>query len=269
MFHVSQLKRALSSTDLCHPLSPILANDLEWLVEPDQWKGLPQFKASWELVDTTKEHFPDFHLKDKVSHIEGEPVANNSTVLSPVSESPVSPNTPYSNTQNQINAMKQKVVIKVAMNGQKSRTKALKIAVGVSGVESAALKGQEKDEIEVTGEEIDVVALTFLLRKNVGNAEVVSVGAAEKKEQKKEEKKEEQKMSQLYTPGIHIRMRLVLLTTQFTITRNTPTDRTHAPSCKEIDALQLQLHKPHGRSSCHWVVSYIFKDRNNPPCPTR
>ena len=36
MFHVSQFKRALSSTDLCHPLSPILANDLEWLVEPDQ-----------------------------------------------------------------------------------------------------------------------------------------------------------------------------------------------------------------------------------------
>ncbi|KAJ9687083.1 hypothetical protein PVL29_015798 [Vitis rotundifolia] len=54
--------------------------------------------------------------------------------------------------------MKQKVVIKVAMNGQKSR------------VESAALKGQEKEEIEVTGEEIDA-----------------------KKEQKKEEKKEEQK----------------------------------------------------------------------------
>ena len=66
MFHVSQFKRALSSTDLCHPLSPILANDLEWLVEPDQvldihlspnnnqtdievliqWKGLPQFEAS-------------------------------------------------------------------------------------------------------------------------------------------------------------------------------------------------------------------------------
>ena len=92
-----------------------------------------------------------------------------------------------------VSCLQQKVVIKVAMNGQKSRTKALKIAVGVSGVESAALKGQEKDEIEVTGEEIDVVALTFLLRKNVGNAEVVCVGAAEKKEQKKEEKKEEQK----------------------------------------------------------------------------
>ena len=46
-----------------------------------------------------------------------------------------------------VSCLQQKVVIKVAMNGQKSRTKALKIAVGVSGVESAALKGQEKDEI--------------------------------------------------------------------------------------------------------------------------
>ena len=91
VFHVSQLKRALGSTDLCQPLSPILAEDLEWLVEPDQvldirqspnnnqpgievliqWKGLPQFEASWESVDTIKEHFPDFHLEDKVSLIEG------------------------------------------------------------------------------------------------------------------------------------------------------------------------------------------------------
>ena len=35
VFHVSQLKRALSSADLCQPLSPILAEDLEWLVEPN------------------------------------------------------------------------------------------------------------------------------------------------------------------------------------------------------------------------------------------
>ncbi|RVW54084.1 Transposon Tf2-8 polyprotein [Vitis vinifera] len=56
-----KLKRALGSVDLCQPLSSILAEDLEWLVEPDQvldirqspnnnqlgievliqWKGLP------------------------------------------------------------------------------------------------------------------------------------------------------------------------------------------------------------------------------------
>ena len=91
VFHVSQLKRALGSADLCQPLSPVLVDDLEWQVEPDQvldirqspnnnqpnievliqWKGLPQFEASWELVDTIKKHFPDFHLEDKVSLIEG------------------------------------------------------------------------------------------------------------------------------------------------------------------------------------------------------
>ena len=36
-----------------------------------EWKGLPQFEASWESLDTIKEHFPGFHLKDKVSCIGG------------------------------------------------------------------------------------------------------------------------------------------------------------------------------------------------------
>ncbi|KAK1566681.1 hypothetical protein Q3G72_002825 [Acer saccharum] len=76
--------------------------------------------------------------------------------------------------------MKQKVVIKVTMNGQKSRSKALKIVAGASGVESAAWKG---DNIEVTGEELDPACLTLLLRKKLGYADLVSV------EEKKEEKK--------------------------------------------------------------------------------
>ena len=91
VFHVSQLKWTLGSADLCQPFSLVLADDSEWRVEPDQvldirqspnnnqpdievliqWKGLPQFEASWELVDTIKKHFPDFHLEDKVSLIEG------------------------------------------------------------------------------------------------------------------------------------------------------------------------------------------------------
>ena len=91
VFHVSQLKWTLGSADLCQPFSLVLADDSEWRVEPDQvldirqspnnnqpdievliqWKGLPQFEASWELVDTIKKHFPDFHLEDKVSLSEG------------------------------------------------------------------------------------------------------------------------------------------------------------------------------------------------------
>ncbi|KAA8526649.1 hypothetical protein F0562_008148 [Nyssa sinensis] len=92
--------------------------------------------------------------------------------------------------------MKQKVVIKVSMNGQKSRSKALRIAVGVSGVESAALQGQDKSQIEVTGDGVDAITLTTLIRKNVGYAELVSVSpVGEKKETEKKEnpKKEENK----------------------------------------------------------------------------
>ncbi|RVX04931.1 Retrovirus-related Pol polyprotein from transposon opus [Vitis vinifera] len=96
VFHVSQLKRALGSADLCQPLSPILAEDMEWLVEPDQvldihlspnnnqtdievliqWKGLPQFEASWESTDTIKEHFPDFHLRTRCLSLRGEKGGN-------------------------------------------------------------------------------------------------------------------------------------------------------------------------------------------------
>ncbi|KAM7497072.1 hypothetical protein LguiA_021486 [Lonicera macranthoides] len=84
--------------------------------------------------------------------------------------------------------MKQKVVIRVSMDNQeKCRSKALKIAVSVSGVESVALQGPEKDQILVIGE-IDAVYLATLLRKNVGHSEIVSVGPAEQK--KEEEKKD-------------------------------------------------------------------------------
>ncbi|KAF2284743.1 hypothetical protein GH714_029806 [Hevea brasiliensis] len=94
--------------------------------------------------------------------------------------------------------MKQKVVIKVSLNGTKSRSKALKIAVSVSGVESAALGAQDKSQIEVVGD-IDAVKLTTQLRKNVGHAELVSVSAAG---EKKEEKKEEVKLQQLAWPYV-------------------------------------------------------------------
>ncbi|KAG6407132.1 hypothetical protein SASPL_130116 [Salvia splendens] len=79
--------------------------------------------------------------------------------------------------------MKVKIVVRVSMNDEKSRSKALKITVGISGVESAALAGAEKDQVVVVGESIDAVVLTRQLRKGVGHAELVSVG-----EDKKEEK---------------------------------------------------------------------------------
>ncbi|XVF21193.1 hypothetical protein REPUB_Repub12eG0069400 [Reevesia pubescens] len=86
--------------------------------------------------------------------------------------------------------MTQKMVVKVSMNGHKSRSKALKIAVGLSGVVSASLKGDDKSQIEVTGDGVDPVQLTCLLRKNVGYAELVSVSAdGSEKDKEKDETK--------------------------------------------------------------------------------
>ncbi|XP_022759839.1 heavy metal-associated isoprenylated plant protein 16-like [Durio zibethinus] len=91
--------------------------------------------------------------------------------------------------------MTQKIVVKVTMNGEKSRSKALQIVVGLSGVESASLKGDDKSQIEVTGDGFDPVKLTSKLRKSVGHTELVSVSAVggEKKDEKKVENKDEVK----------------------------------------------------------------------------
>ncbi|XWS47281.1 hypothetical protein CRYUN_Cryun14cG0139000 [Craigia yunnanensis] len=84
--------------------------------------------------------------------------------------------------------MKQKMLIKVTMNDHKSRSKAFKTVAGLSGVESFSLKGES--QIEVTGDGVDPVQLTSLLRKSMRHAELVSVSVegGEKKEEKKEVK---------------------------------------------------------------------------------
>ncbi|WJZ99784.1 hypothetical protein VitviT2T_018200 [Vitis vinifera] len=108
------------------------------------------------------------------------------------------------NSKSGTETMKKKMVIKVTMNGEKSRSKSLKVAVGVAGVESAALQGQEKNQIEVIGEGIDAVALTTLLRKKVGFAELVSVSVVgEKKEEKKDNQgKKNEPSLHVYMPSI-------------------------------------------------------------------
>ncbi|AES71743.2 hypothetical protein MTR_3g082260 [Medicago truncatula] len=77
------------------------------------------------------------------------------------------------------------------MNNQKLRNKAMAIAVGVSGVEGTTIKGDNKDQIEVTGEEIDSVKLASLLRKKFGYADLVSIEAVGKTEEKKDKEKAE------------------------------------------------------------------------------
>ncbi|EOY28721.1 Uncharacterized protein TCM_030240 [Theobroma cacao] len=84
--------------------------------------------------------------------------------------------------------MKQKVVFKVVMNNEKSRTKALKIAASLPGVNSVAIRPADQSQMEVTGDGFDAVRLVSLLRKRVGHAEQISIdliGGKEKQENKK------------------------------------------------------------------------------------
>ncbi|XP_031111964.1 heavy metal-associated isoprenylated plant protein 39-like [Ipomoea triloba] len=64
---------------------------------------------------------------------------------------------------------KQKVVIGISMKDQKARSKAFKIAVSLSGVDSTSIQA-EKGQLEVVGD-VDVVALVSQLRKSLGQAE--------------------------------------------------------------------------------------------------
>ncbi|XP_028778454.1 disease resistance protein Pik-1-like [Neltuma alba] len=86
--------------------------------------------------------------------------------------------------------MKQKVVIKLGrMNNHKLRSKALKISVSCSGVEGARFKGEEKEQIEVIGEGLDIVELTNMLRKYVGHAELLSVSPMKEEERRTKDTK--------------------------------------------------------------------------------
>uniref|UniRef100_A0A7N2LJQ9 Uncharacterized protein n=1 Tax=Quercus lobata TaxID=97700 RepID=A0A7N2LJQ9_QUELO len=87
--------------------------------------------------------------------------------------------------------MKQKVVIRVNLNNGKknARTKALQIAVGVQGVESVSLQGEDSSQIVVVGNDIDLVHLTSLLKKKVGSAELMSLSPISYERKKQQEPK--------------------------------------------------------------------------------
>ncbi|GAB4859298.1 hypothetical protein Ancab_010760 [Ancistrocladus abbreviatus] len=79
--------------------------------------------------------------------------------------------------------MKQKMVVKVSLNGEDSRCKAMKTVVSQHrGIESIGWKGE--NQLEVVGDGIDVAKLTFQLRKKVGCTEVVSVNSVDGKDKK-------------------------------------------------------------------------------------
>ncbi|KAK1295990.1 hypothetical protein QJS10_CPB15g01131 [Acorus calamus] len=86
--------------------------------------------------------------------------------------------------------VKQKVVMKVSMNGPKSRTRALQAVAAAPGVISAALEGDDRSKVVVIGEGIDSIALTMLLRKKLEHAELLTVTAVDEKGKDKDSKSE-------------------------------------------------------------------------------
>ncbi|KAI4374828.1 hypothetical protein MLD38_012775 [Melastoma candidum] len=94
--------------------------------------------------------------------------------------------------------MKQKIVIKVCMNCDRARSKAMKVASESSGVRSVAIEGNDLDQLVVTGEGIDSACLTTTLRKKVGDAVILKI--EEVKPEKKDEKKDEKPKCEWYCP---------------------------------------------------------------------
>ncbi|KAK7303455.1 hypothetical protein RJT34_14362 [Clitoria ternatea] len=68
--------------------------------------------------------------------------------------------------------------MKVQMNCQKCRTKALQVASGTNGVNSVSIEGENKDQVVVIGDGVDAANLTSCIRKKVGHTELVTVTQA-------------------------------------------------------------------------------------------
>jgi hypothetical protein len=80
--------------------------------------------------------------------------------------------------------LQQKIVIKVPMASDKSRSKAMALVAATGGVDSVAIDGG-KDQVVVVGEGVDSIKLTSDLRKKMGDAQLVEVGEDKKKDEKK------------------------------------------------------------------------------------
>ncbi|XP_078171423.1 heavy metal-associated isoprenylated plant protein 16-like isoform X5 [Carex rostrata] len=78
---------------------------------------------------------------------------------------------------------KQKFIVKLSLDDAKKRTKALKTAVTMNGVQSVTVDG---DKLVVTGDGTDAIILTTLLRKKLGYADLISVTSGDEKKEKKE-----------------------------------------------------------------------------------
>ncbi|CAM0950827.1 unnamed protein product [Alopecurus aequalis] len=74
--------------------------------------------------------------------------------------------------------VKQKIVLKLALDDEKKKRKAFKAAVGMAGVTSATMEG---DKIIIVGDGVDPITLTTMLRRGLGYAELLSVSSGDDK----------------------------------------------------------------------------------------
>ncbi|GJN40351.1 hypothetical protein PR202_gb29557 [Eleusine coracana subsp. coracana] len=73
---------------------------------------------------------------------------------------------------------KQKIVLKLPLDDERKKRKVFKATVGMNGVTSATMEG---DKITVVGEGVDPIALTRILRRGLGYAELLSVSSGDDK----------------------------------------------------------------------------------------
>ena len=88
VFHVSQLKKAVPSYELVRSFPPMLTEDMELKVIPEdirqwrkltdgsmevlvKWADLSEEDNTWESAEVIKAQFPTFHLEDKVKLVGG------------------------------------------------------------------------------------------------------------------------------------------------------------------------------------------------------
>ncbi|KAM0936535.1 putative heavy metal-associated isoprenylated plant protein/47 [Dioscorea sansibarensis] len=90
---------------------------------------------------------------------------------------------------------KQKMALKLTMEDEKKRSKAMQTAVKFYGVISAEIQGEAKNTLVVIGEGVDPVKLTKRLREKMkGHVTIESVGGVEEKKVEKKEEKTQEKV---------------------------------------------------------------------------
>ncbi|RZC02227.1 hypothetical protein D0Y65_017395, partial [Glycine soja] len=89
--------------------------------------------------------------------------------------------------------IQQKIVIKLKMDCDKCRNKALKIAAEVPGVTSVSLEGDDNDRVAVTGVNVDMVCLANQLKKKFSSVTIPTVEDLIKADEEKKKKEEEKK----------------------------------------------------------------------------